>query len=48
MRLLDGILHVSNALAVTLYIAAATNFVNYKNTSGDPEQQESGTLTFAP
>jgi alpha-L-fucosidase 2 len=37
---LDGYtLKVSNANAVTLYIAAATNFVNYKDVSENPNQQ---------
>lgn len=36
----DGIdLHVKNADAVTLAIVAATNFVDYKDVSGDPDER---------
>lgn len=36
----DGIdLHIKNADAVTLAIVAATNFVNYKDVSGDPDKR---------
>jgi alpha-L-fucosidase 2 len=36
--IVDGpYLRISGADAVTLYIAAATNFVNYKDVSGDPQ-----------
>lgn len=36
VRVQDDVLSVSKADAVTLVIAAATNFVNYKDVSGDP------------
>ena len=35
----DTDLVIKNADAVTLYLAAATNFVNYKDVSGDPHQR---------
>ena len=36
----DGVdLVIENANAVTLYFAAATNFVNYKDVSADPHQR---------
>jgi alpha-L-fucosidase 2 len=35
----DTDLSVKNADCVTLYLAAATNFVNYKNVSADPNQR---------
>lgn len=36
----DGVdLIIENADAVTLYFAAATNFINYKDVSGDPHQK---------
>jgi alpha-L-fucosidase 2 len=37
-------LSVNNANAVTLLIAAATNFVNYKDVSGDPQARTTATL----
>lgn len=37
MRVMDDELSVNNADAVTLFIAAATNFVNYKDVSADPQ-----------
>lgn len=36
VRVQDDVLSVNKADAVTLVIAAATNFVNYKDVSGDP------------
>lgn len=37
---MDGyVLKIANASAVTIYIAAATNFVNYKDVSGDPHRR---------
>ncbi len=35
----DTLLSVSNANSATIYIAMATNFVNYKDISGNPEQR---------
>jgi alpha-L-fucosidase 2 len=35
----DNILTVSNANAVTLYVSVATNFVNYKDISGNAEKR---------
>ena len=40
----DTEMTVKNADAVTLYIAAATSFVNYKDVSGDPVARVSGHL----
>jgi len=37
-------LRISGADAVTLYIAAATNFVNYKDVSGDPQARVDAVL----
>jgi alpha-L-fucosidase 2 len=37
-------LHIKNADAVTLYFVAATNFVNYKDVSGDETKRVEGTL----
>jgi alpha-L-fucosidase 2 len=37
-------LEVSGADAVTLYLAAATNFVNYKDVSGDPQARVGAVL----
>ena len=37
-------LSVSNATTATLYISAATNFVNYKDTSGNPVKKNNQTL----
>ena len=39
MRVDDVNLIVENANAATLFIAAATNFVNYKDVSGNPQQR---------
>lgn len=37
-------LSVSGAKTVTIYLAAATNYVNYKDVSGNPEQKNGQTL----
>lgn len=39
IRVEDDHLIIKKANSVTLYIAAATNFVNYKDVSGDPHQR---------
>lgn len=39
MKVEDRDLIITGADAVTLFIAAATNFVNYKDVSGDPHQR---------
>ena len=44
MRVMGDELVVSNADAVTLLIAAATNFVNYKDVSADPQARVETTL----
>jgi alpha-L-fucosidase 2 len=44
MRVEDDYLHIDKADAVTMYIAAATNFVNYKDVSADQEKRVSGYL----
>jgi alpha-L-fucosidase 2 len=44
MRVMDDELSVNNADAVTLFIAAATNFVNYKDVSADPQARVENTL----
>lgn len=42
----DGLdLIIENADAVTLYFAAATNFVNYKDVSADQHQRVNDVLT---
>lgn len=38
-------LSVSGAKTATIYLAAATNYINYKDVSGDPEQKVQQTLT---
>ena len=38
-------LHIQQATSATLYIVAATNFVNYHDISGDPAQRNSQSLT---
>lgn len=38
---------VSNADAVTIYVSIATNFVNYANLSGNPEQKVKSYLQHA-
>jgi len=44
--IVDGpYLRISGADAVTLYIAAATNFVNYKDVSGDPKARVDAVMT---
>jgi alpha-L-fucosidase 2 len=40
-------LRISGADAVTLYLAAATNFVNYKDVSGDPQARVDAALAAA-
>ena len=37
-------LHVDGATTATLYIVAATNFVNYQDVSGDGEKKNKETL----
>ncbi len=44
MRVMDDELSVNSADAVTLFIAAATNFVNYKDVSADPQARVETTL----
>ncbi len=44
LRVMDDELFVSNADAVTLLIAANTNFVNYKDVTADPEARVRATL----
>ena len=43
----DDTLEVRNANAVTLFVAAATNFVSYKDVSGDPAARVSAVLSKA-
>jgi alpha-L-fucosidase 2 len=38
LDVVNGHLHIANADEVTLYLAAATNFVSYNNVSGQPNQ----------
>ncbi len=40
----DGRLSVKNADSATLILAGATNFVNYRDVTGDPESRNSATL----
>ena len=44
IRVVDDELFVNNADAVTLLVAAATNFVNYKDVSADPQARVNATL----
>ena len=41
----DGSIRVDDATTATLYIVAATNFVNYNDISGDGEKKNNQTLT---
>ncbi len=47
VRIVDDVLSVSQADEVTLVIAAATNFVNYKDVSGDPAARVDATMKAA-
>lgn len=40
----DSLLKISNATSVTIYISIATNFVNYKNLSANPDERNTTTL----
>jgi alpha-L-fucosidase 2 len=44
MRVHEEDLYIDNADAVTLFLAAATNFVNYKDVSGDPNARVESVL----
>ena len=45
MRVIDDTLIVRGADSVTLYVAAATNFVSYKDVSGDPAARVGAALS---
>ncbi|MEI7423071.1 MAG: glycoside hydrolase family 95 protein [Prolixibacteraceae bacterium] len=41
----DDHLVISDAMTATIYLSAATNYVNYKDVSGNPEQKTTQTLS---
>jgi alpha-L-fucosidase 2 len=45
MEVNDFDLNIANADTVTLYLTAATNFVNYKDVSADPDQRVNSVLS---
>ncbi|HEX4440117.1 MAG TPA: glycoside hydrolase family 95 protein [Thermoanaerobaculia bacterium] len=47
MRVVDDMLEVHGADEVLLLVAAATNFVSYRDVSGDPERRAGDALTAA-
>lgn len=44
VKMNNGKLHVSNASNATVYLTAATNYINFKDVTGNPEQQVKETL----